>query len=262
MAPWGPVAAVYGTLVAVAAVVRLSGTRRLLLVLGGVAYAVLAAGLSAVEAPLVHLLAPGGLLLAGYWLSGPFFDRPQAGLERWLLDVDARARDALGLRGWTAHAPRWVLEGLEAAYAADYVVIGGGALVLWPLGVQPVVAYWTTVLAAELACYVMLPWVRTRPPRALEPPGALDSRNLAGRRLNIAVLHSASVQANTIPSGHVAGAVASAFAVSAHLPALGMALLVVATLIAVAAVACRYHYLVDVLLGGIVGLTAAWLVLL
>lgn len=261
MAGWGWVAGIYGVFLAGSAVLRLRGGRRLMLVAAALGYAALAMALATAEAPLVHLFAPGGALLGGYWLSGPFFDRPQVGLERWLLDIDHRAARALGLRDFAARAPRWMLEGLEAAYAADYLVVGGGALLLWPMGAAAVIDYWTTVLAAELTCYAALPWIRTRPPRVLEPSGALDSRALIGRRLNGAVLHNASVQANTIPSGHVAGAVASALAVSAYWPAAGIALLIVAALISVAAVAGRYHYLVDVLLGGAVAMAAAWIAL-
>lgn len=260
MAGWGWVAAAYGAFLAASALLRARGARRLVLVAAALGYAALATLLAQSGAPVVHLVAPGGFLLGGYWLSGPLFDAPQPRVERWLLNVDARAARALGLQGFATRAPRWLLELLEAAYAADYVVVGGGALLLWTVGVAPVVDYWTIVLAAELTCYAALPWIRTRPPRAIEPPGALEARPLVGRKLNGVVLHNASVHANTIPSGHVAGALASALAVHTHWPDAGVVLLALAALISIAAVAGRYHYLVDVVLGAIVAVGAAWLV--
>ena len=65
------------------------------------------------------------------------------------------------------------------------------------------------------------------------------------------------MQANTLPSGHVSGAVAAALGVMPIDAALGGLLLVVAGLIAVAAVAGRYHYAVDCVAGVAVSL-AVW----
>ena len=59
------------------------------------------------------------------------------------------------------------------------------------------------MLAAEFVCFSALPWLQARPPRTLEPTTA---RATTARRLNIAVLNHGSTQANTIPSGHAAGA--------------------------------------------------------
>jgi hypothetical protein len=216
-------------------------------------------GLLASSCPAVWwlLLAPPAFLLCGYWLSGPFFRDPQTGLERWLLRADAHGFARLGVGAWLERAPRIVVELLEAAYAADYIVVGGGALLIWSWGADALSRYWTVVLVAELACYAALPWVRTRPPRALEPPGPLDRRPLVWRQVNRAILDRASVQANTLPSGHVAGAVAAALAVMSIWPAAGGALMIAAALIAVSAVAGRYHYGADVILGAAVALGAA-----
>ena len=77
------------------------------------------------------------------------------------------------------------------------------------------------------------------------------------RRLNTAILDNASIQANTLPSGHVSGAVAAALGVMPLDAGLGWALMVVAGLIAIAAIAGRYHYLVDCVAGAAVSL-AVW----
>jgi hypothetical protein len=148
-------------------------------------------------------------------------------------------------------------------------------------GLQPLTDYWDLVLTAELASYAPLPWVRSRPPRALEGPGpatSQDPRTSSSQRLrtdgvrpckvaesapslirrfNMRVLDSASVQANTLPSGHVSGAMAAALAVMAVNATLGWGLIVVAGLIAVAAVAGRYHYAVDCVAGAAVA-AAVW----
>jgi membrane-associated phospholipid phosphatase len=74
--------------------------------------------------------------------------------------------------------------------------------------------------------------------------------------VNTAVLNRVSHQLNTFPSGHVAVAVvAASSAFSVWWPA-GLVLAVVAAGIAIGAVAGRYHYVVDVIFGVIVGFAA------
>ena len=150
----------------------------------------------------------------------------------------------------------WLLELLEGSYAAVSVVIATGAIAAATAGVDALNGFWTVVLSAELGCYVWLPWLRSRPPRALEPPGTMARRSPRLRALNGAVLNRASVQANTLPSGHVAGAVAAALAVWPVSAALAGLLLVVAGAIAIAATAGRYHYAVDCVAGVLVALLA------
>ena len=150
-----------------------------------------------------------------------------------------------------------LLEALEAAYTADYVVVGVGALVAAAHGARVVAGYWTIVLAAELACYAALPFLRSRPPRTLEPPGVIERRAPRVRRLNISILDRASVQANTIPSGHVAGAVAASLAVMSISATAGWVLLGVAVAITVSAIAGRYHYSADCVLGAVVAVVAS-----
>jgi hypothetical protein len=205
----------------------------------------------------VHLLVPAGLLLGGYWLSGLFFHAPQPWLEAWLVASDRGVFDRFDVNGRLAAAPAMLLEALEAAYTADYVVVGAGALVAAAHGAQVVSGYWTIVLAAELACYAALPFLRSRPPRTLEPPGIIEQRAPRLRRVNISILDRASVQANTIPSGHVAGAVAASLAVMSVSAPAGWVLLAAAAAITVSAIAGRYHYTVDCVLGSLVAVAAA-----
>lgn len=259
MTLWALVAAAYGATLAVASL-TLAVRRRAVAATSCAAYTLVAIGSGTLGSFFAaHLFAPGALLLAGYWLSGFFFARPQAWLERFLLRTDRGVFRTLAVEGWLARAPTWVLEGLEAAYAADYAIIAGGAILAARVSTQTLAHYWTLVLASELGCYVALPWLRSRPPRALEPPGEMARRGLRARRLNAAILDRASVQANTIPSGHVAGAMAAALALLEVNPAVGAALLVAAGLVAAAAVAGRYHYVVDCVGGAALAVTL-WLV--
>jgi hypothetical protein len=255
IAPWGWAALAYGAVLAGAAVAMPRVPRRGALVVTCLAYALagLAAGSFAREF-WVALVAPGVLLLAGYWLSGPFFqDNPQRWLERRLLASDrwilARlTRDGRGLR-----IPRPLLDLLEAVYASVYVVVGVAALIVAAHDPGDVVRYWTIVIGAGLCCFVTLPWVRARPPRMLEPPWQVASTGSPFRALNATILDRSSVQAATIPSGHVAVAVAAAAAVLPVSPMAGGLLLVLSVVVVLAAFLGRYHYAFDCVSGAAVG---------
>jgi membrane-associated phospholipid phosphatase len=260
MALWGYIAGGYGVVLTLTASCLPRVPRRAVAIVGSAAYACVAFGAGTLANFWIQLLVPGALLLAGYWLSGLLFATPQAWLERWLDATDRRTFAALRLDRWLRAVPSWVLELLEAAYVADYMVVGAGAIICAAAGVEAVSRYWAIVLAAELACYAALPFLRSRPPRVIEPPGVVVRRAPLLRRLNVAILDRASVQANTIPSGHVAGAVAAALAVMAVSTTAGWMLLAIAALIAVSAVVGRYHYAVDCALGALVAAAASLVV--
>lgn len=116
--------------------------------------------------------------------------------------------------------------------------------------------FWTAVLGAGYLCYVSLPWLISRPPRALED-AVVDGSPV--RRLNVRVLDRLSHGWNTFPSGHVAVAVAAALSVTAVSAGAGYVFLIVAAGISVGAVSGRYHYTIDVVAGIIVGVAAAHL---
>ena len=78
------------------------------------------------------------------------------------------------------------------------------------------------------------------------------------RRLNARILDKASVQANTLPSGHVAGAVAAALALMALSVTIGWTVMLVAVAIGVAAIVGRYHYAVDCVAGAVVAPACSW----
>ena len=112
-------------------------------------------------------------------------------------------------------------------------------------------------MLAELASYATLPWVQTRPPRALDDQMIIATRHVAVRRLNEFILRHGSVQVNTFPSGHAAGALATALAVAAVSPAAGWAFGVLALGIVAGSIVGRYHYAADSVAGLLVAV-AAW----
>ena len=244
MTTWGIAGALYGLVLAVAALTHPIRRRHIALASAlAFALASLAAG-TLITSFWTNLLVPGGLLLSGYWLSGFYFRDPQAWLEAWLLDVDR----IVSAQTWRQWLPRPVMETLELIYASVYLVVAGGAIYAATYGITALAYYWGIVLASAFASYGPLPWLRSRPPRALEPA----SHPIALRGLNLTILDRASIQANTLPSGHVSGAVAAALGVFAVDQAVGSLLLGIAGLIAVAAVAGRYHYVADCVTGAAV----------
>ncbi len=198
----------------------------------------------------LEVVVPSLFLVSSYWLSGLFFTRPMARAEARLLRADRWLLPRLGIAWLATRGPRWMLEILELSYLLVYAMVPAGALVLAVAGHPgPLARYWTVVFAATLACYAMLPWLQTRPPRAIESVDPFNGRTLWVRTVNLAVLSHGSHHANTVPSGHAAGAFAAALAVAATLPAPGTGLIVLAAIIAVATVVGRYHYAIDTILG-------------
>jgi hypothetical protein len=255
--PWEWIAVGYATYLAVVAVAvrRFARARGPTLVAAFTAWVLWAMWRDGSRPLLVDALLPALILVVGYWLSGLFFIRPMRGVEQRLLDVDARLARACALP-----CPRLAREYLELAYVLVYVVVPAGALTL-ALGGHPseVPRFWAVILLAGFVSYGTLPWLQTRPPRAIE------SGDVAGafsplRRFNLAILNRASNQVNTLPSGHAATAVAVAVVVGGVMPGAGLVFGVVAASIVLATVIGRYHYAVDSLLGVLVGV-AAWVLI-
>lgn len=254
---WEWIAVAYATyLAAVAALdARFQRARGPTLVAAFAAWTVWAVAGSGSRTPLLDAVLPIPILLAGYWLSGLFFVQPMIGVEAWLLRIDGRFA-----RAWSWPCP-WLLQDyLELAYLLVYVVVPAGALTLAFGGhAEAVPRFWAVVLLAEFVSYGALPWIQTRPPRAVDPQSCPPIPS-ALRRFNVGVLRRASNQVNTLPSGHAAGAVATALVVASVMPGAGLVFLVIAISIVIATVVGRYHYTVDSVLGAAVAMIAAWVV--
>jgi membrane-associated phospholipid phosphatase len=199
-------------------------------------------------------------LVAGYWLSGWFFVAPMRGIEARFMGLDWRALGREPGRAIVEALPRVVLEVLELAYVLCFLFVPGGLVLLMLTGHRASAdRFWTLVLLGEFGSFAMLPWIQTRPPRSVEASGAIDRRGLLMRRMNALQVRTVSIGVNTFPSGHVAGALATALAVSEVLPAAAPWLLAIVAAIAAAAVLGRYHYLIDAVAGAMLTFTA-WVI--
>jgi hypothetical protein len=189
-------------------------------------------------------------ILIGYRLSGPFFTAPMRRLEFRLVTSDRWWFERAGLGWFAARGPRLVLELLEAAYASAYVMVPlGFAIVFSGSGSVDADRYWAPVVLAELVCYAMLPWLRARTPDAIGAHTAINARLVALRRLNRVIQAHGSIRVATIPSGHAAGALATALSVAVFVPAALGPLLLWVVAIALGSVVGRYHYAIDALAG-------------
>jgi membrane-associated phospholipid phosphatase len=188
-------------------------------------------------------------LVLGYWIPAAFVGGTHYHFERWLAQADAR----LGVHLAGAWRPPATL--LELAYLLCYPLVPAAFAAVFARGTSlDVERFWVAVLLAGFACYASLPWLAARPPRLAAAVSDGQPQGVAW--LNAAVLGRVSHQLVTFPSGHVAVSLAAALAVARVSPPLGGMLTMVAVMIAVAAVSGRYHYLVDVLLGLLVGALA------
>ena len=123
---------------------------------------------------------------------------------------------------------------LELAYLFCYPLVPLSFTIVWfEGGSMDVERFWLAVLLSGYACYVTLPWLVSRPPRARQQHGARGGI----RHLNAHVLARWSHQFNTFPSGHVAVAAAAAIGVGAVSTGAGVAIGAVVAAIAVGAAA-------------------------
>jgi membrane-associated phospholipid phosphatase len=199
-------------------------------------------------------LLPPLLLLLAYWTSGLLFTAPMPRAEQALRQID----HVLRVRAISSGMPRGIAELLEFSYAAVYALIPIAlALQLQFTAPPDPDRFWTVILVTDYVCFAVLPWIQTRPPRALEPG---DPWRSSLRALNLRVLGAASIRVNTFPSGHAAEALAAALLVSnAPFPVVAWRLFN-ALAVSAGAVFGRYHYATDAIAGWLVALTV-WLVM-
>ena len=247
--------AYFAGLASAAAVAAVPARRRLTVSLAALAVAAFVWLISTTANAALRAWAPHAYLIAGYWLPALLTPRvvPPTRFERWLVRADAALRPRL------PPVPGVLTHVAEFAYLMCYPLVPALFLVMWIAGTrQDIDRFWIAVLAAGYASYATLPWLISRPPRL-----ALDSAVLptALGAVNVFVLTRVSHQLNTFPSGHVAIACAAAMMVASVSPLAGALGATAAAAIAVGAAAGGYHYVVDVLLGIVVGIVAGTLAL-
>ncbi len=211
------------------------------------------AGLGDATASRLRDWLPCLFILIAYWQAGEFFQKPNQRLQARLLDFDVRLFARLRFPWRGAGRDSLVADYFEIAYLFCYPLIPLGVAVLYLFGLSGQSdEYWAVVLPSAYLCYGLLPFAQTLPPRMLE-----EERAPAGswiRNLNLNVLHHGSIQVNTFPSAHVSAATGASLALFPLLPVAGAIFLWAAFSIAVGAVAGRYHYAADALLGAAVAL--------
>jgi len=203
--------------------------------------------------PILHdWLLPPALLLLAYWTSGLLFVAPMPRVERTLFAIDR----ALRIHAIAARTPRPIAEFLEVAYAGVYPLIPIALIIQLTLTATPDPQhFWTVILVTDYFCFGVLPWIQTRPPRALE---ASDPWIARFRRFNVRMLGTASIHANTFPSGHAAEALATALLVlDAPLPWI-LWMFFNAAAVSAGTVLGRYHYALDTITGWMVALAVWW----
>jgi len=199
-------------------------------------------------------LFPPALLFLFYWTTGLLFVAPMRRAEETFMGIDR----SLHLRTLSSRVPKWLVEILEAAYAGVFGLIPIAlALHLCLASAPDADRFWTAIVVTDFVCFGFLPWIQTRPPRALE---AGEPWHSSLRSLNIKVLGAASIHVNTFPSGHAAEALIAALLVASLSPFIFAAMLLAALAVAAGAVLGRYHYAIDAFAGWFVAVTV-WLLL-
>ena len=223
-----------------------SRARRLALTVASAVTSAVIAIVSSSAPLVVREWAPAAYILGGYYASAYLFVAPSLTVERWLAAWDRRVLGDPTTRfaGW----PRPLMAGLEVVYMGCFLLIGAGFAALAASGHRTLAdRYWTMVVAAELGSFAPLAFIQTRPPWALERKPVVADR--AVHDLAARMVRTFTIRVNTFPSGHVAGSLAVALAIAGTMPWAGALLLALAVCIAVACVAGRYHYVVDVAAG-------------
>src|SRR5262245_40797045 len=218
---------------------------RMLAALGSLVGLAIALAAHAVRpVPLLHdWVVPPVLLLLGYWTSGLLFVAPMPRVEAALSEVDRW----LAIEPAASATPRWLADVLEGAYAGVYPLIPLALVSHLVTAERPdPERFWTVILVTDFICFACLPWIQTRPPRALSP---FQPWETAVRRFNLRLLGSASIQVNTFPSGHAAEALAAALLVATAPWPIAAAFGVAALLVSAGAVLGRYHYAADAFAG-------------
>ena len=187
---------------------------------------------------------PAAYIVAAYYVTGFFIDRPSPTQEAWLQRWDARLLPSHG----GIRIPAFPRACLELAYGfCPVLIVWGFVALVWVGRGYLADRYWTMVTASELAAFASLPWFQTRPPWIVENREPTPELEL--QSANFVWLRNTSLCMNTFPSGHAAGSLAAALAVLPWAPLAGGILLALALSIALASVVGRYHYALDALTG-------------
>jgi membrane-associated phospholipid phosphatase len=206
-----------------------------------------------IASPVVHDWLPATLLLVPYWQIGQFFTGPDPRTEARLAAFDRAFFKALGIRPANISISTAAGTYLEIAFLVVYPLMPLGLIALYATGLRQFVDYyWVVVLPSTYICFAITPFVQAMPPRMLSGYNTFTMPASKAEAFNHRVLHRASIQAITFPSGHVASATGAALVLLRLERWMDLIFLVIAISIAVATVVGGYHYAADVLLASVV----------
>ncbi len=199
--------------------------------------------------------APLALLLIAYWEVGWFTAPPLTGFENTLLAWDHHVFHVLLLRNFVESAGGVFPTILETSYLLLYAApVAGVALLYSRGGRERIERFMTTFLLATLTAYALLPHFPTLPPRVAFPGDALPRLWAFDRTANVWIFKHLDIKNSVFPSGHVAAAFATAFgmyrALTSPKPrpmrfAVAGGFFAFATLVLLATIYGRYHYVAD-----------------
>lgn len=190
---------------------------------------------------------------------------------RWLIAGVGRPHADVLVQGWehalfpgnpaatwaSALPVRWLSEALHFAYASYYLLVYVPPALLYVRGRRD--AYAATLLALAVvygACFLTYVVFPVDGPRFLGGPAAAPDGPI--RSFVVHLLQTGSSRGTAFPSSHVAASVVASLAALRYQRQVGIVVAVLTVGLAVGAVYGGYHYLVDVLVGAIVGV-ACWL---
>lgn len=209
-------------------------------------------------ASIVRDWVPYLFLFLFYSQGGQFVTGADAELEAKLARLDRRI--VAPPLAWCAGRPAGVsiLTYLELAYLSYYPALPLAMVALYASGGQPSAPqFWTVVLLAAYGSCGTLPFIQTRPPRVLGEKWSASVPFGRVRAFNLWILQRGSIQANTLPSAHVAITTACALSLLRLGPLwVGIVFLLIAVSVALGAVSGRYHYAADAILGAMVACAA------
>jgi len=192
---------------------------------------------------------PLGLILVGYWALGCFAMPPREVLEGELVRMDRLLLYKGHLRALIETAGPFFPATLETIYLLLYAIPPVCLGILYACGERSQAPrFLLIVFAGTFATYALLPYVPVISPRVAFPNLDLPRYNGIARGINTWLLDHLDITTSVLPSGHVASALSSALGMISVLPRrpiVGRCALVVAGLVYLATVYCRYHYAVD-----------------
>jgi membrane-associated phospholipid phosphatase len=194
---------------------------------------------------------PLALMPLAYWQTGLFTAPINESFQAILAAMDRRILGRLEKTRFATENLRRLDVFFEYAYLLVYPMVPSGLAVLYFAGaIERAHEFWTVVLPPAYFCYATLPFLRTLPPRSLEEPHVRNVKQTHIRGFNLIVVRLVTHNSNTFPSGHAAAAVAVALELIGVVPIVGALYLLIAISIMAGAFFGRYHYALDVVVGG------------